>query len=287
MSGNIDVRVGFDGDVKQASFEIEAGPGSVKIPNIDAQPIAFKKLALDGRLNRSPDQIQISRLAINLDEATAEMKGVVTRVETSPRSRRSFRYRSYRSKRFKNSGYPEPVVARVTGLLPICVTARLRMLPASLTARIAIEGTDKGDVNLGSLNGRFALDAVTIDYLAPMPPITDASATATFSNKRFDFLIQEGRVGDLAIEEGAVNIHQYGFAPGTSRRVRPYPGSGQTGTRIGRASPSRTPRAHWFDDRRRCRNPCNPSSDQFSAAERSESGRAAGCPPPPTSSVWR
>ncbi len=210
VSGDIDVRVGSDGDVKQASFEVEAGPGSVKIPNIDAQPIAFKKLALDGRLDRSPDQIQISKLVINLDEATAELKGVVTRVGDIATLKATLQAPKLPVEAVQKFWLPGTGGGARDWVVTNIRDGTITNASASLTARIAIEGTDKGDVNLDSLNGRFALDDVTIDYLAPMPPITDARATATFSNKRFDFLIQEGLVGDLAIEEGAVNITNMG-----------------------------------------------------------------------------
>ncbi|MEL0113819.1 MAG: DUF3971 domain-containing protein, partial [Rickettsiales bacterium] len=58
--------------------------------------------------------------------------------------------------------------------------------------------------------GRFSVGGATIRYLAPLPPITEAEATATFSMRRFDFAVRSGRVGALELSDGAVNIWDIG-----------------------------------------------------------------------------
>lgn len=210
ISGEIDAQVGLDGDVKRAGFEIEAGPGTVKIPNIDAPPIAFRGLALNGQLSRFPDQVRISGFTAAFDDATAEIKGVVTRVGDIAAVNATLQVPELPVNAVQKfwlpgagSGAREWVVANMRD-------GTITDATASLTARIGLQGEEKGQVDVDSINGRFSIDNVTVDYLAPMPPITDAAATATFSNERFDFAVHRGRVGELAIEEGAVNITDIG-----------------------------------------------------------------------------
>ena len=211
LSGEVEAQLGLDGDVKRAGFEIEAGPGSVKVPDIDGPPIAFRSLALKGQVSRFPDQIRISELTAAFEDTTAVAKGVVTRVGEIAAVNATLEVPELPVDTVQkfwlpgSGGAHDWVVANMRG-------GTITDATASLTARIGLMGEKKGQVDVDSVNGRFSIDAVTVDYLGPIPPITDAAATATFSNERFDFAVHRGRVGDLLIEEGAVNITDIGAA---------------------------------------------------------------------------
>lgn len=212
ISGEIDAQMGLDGDIRRASFKLESEPGSVKIPGVDAPPVTFRRISLSGRVNRSPDQIQISSLVAEFDDSTAEIKGVVTRVGDIAALNATLLVPELPVDAVQKFWLPGTGGGARDWVIANMRDGKISDASASLVARIGIKGTDKGEVNVDSINGRFAIHDVTVDYLAPMPPITNAAATATFSNERFDFAVHRGRVGELAIEEGAVNITEIGSA---------------------------------------------------------------------------
>ncbi|MGB0629558.1 MAG: AsmA-like C-terminal domain-containing protein [Alphaproteobacteria bacterium] len=212
LSGEINAQVGLDGDIKRTSFELAAGPGSVKIPDLDADPITFRKIDLKGRLNRSPDQIQISSLTAVFDDATVDVTGVVTRVGGIAALNATLRVPELPVNAVQKFWLPGTGGGARDWVVANMRDGTITNASASLVARIGIEGKSSGRVDVDSINGRFSIDDVTVDYLAPMPPITNAAATATFSNTRFDFAVHKGRVGELLIGEGAVNITDIGAA---------------------------------------------------------------------------
>ena len=212
LSGEIDAQFGLDGDIKRAAFEIQGAAGSVKIPDIDAPAIAFRRLALEGQLSRFPDQIRISNLTAEFDDATAAVEGVVTRIGGIAAVNATLQVPKLPVDAVQKFWLPGTGGGARDWVVANMRDGVITNATASLTARIGLEGKEKGQVDVGSVNGRFSIDAVTVDYLVPMPPITDAAATATFSNERFDFAVHRGRVGNLAIEEGTVNITDIGAA---------------------------------------------------------------------------
>jgi hypothetical protein len=210
LGGKVDLSIGLDGDVKRAKFKIAGTAGSFAAPNIKTPPVSFRKLSFEGGVNRNPDQLKIGRLAIDFGDFKTDIAGVVTRVGTIAVINATLGIPSMKIDDLKKYWPP-----RTGGGARAWVLANMRDgnfvgTTASLTARIPMEGKNTGALTVDSINGRMNITGVTIDYLSPMPPITDGNATATFSDTRFDFVVQTGVIGDLRLEEGAVNIHGIG-----------------------------------------------------------------------------
>ena len=166
---------------------------------------------MEASVRRNPDQIKIGKLEITLPNGIATAKGIVTRVgdigaisatldvptlpviDLQKYWPPGYGYRAARS--WVTTNLREGTISSAT---------------ANLTARLQIAGPKAGDFELDSVNGRFSVEGFTLDYLAPLPPITGAAATATFSNTRFDLAVREGLVGALSVADGAVNILNIG-----------------------------------------------------------------------------
>lgn len=210
ISGKGTLRIGLDGDIKRAEFSLNSGPGSFAPPGVKAPPYSFKTMAIDGRLNRNPDQIQIASAAVDFGGTRATLAGVVTRVGAIAAVNATVSIPSMPAddlKKFWPPGAASGARAWVTTNMRDGV---YRDAAASLTARVPIEGKDAGNVIVDSINGRMNVSAVTIDYLNPMPPLKNATATATFSDSRFDFAVQGGNVGDLVLGDGTLYISGIG-----------------------------------------------------------------------------
>lgn len=78
-----------------------------------------------------------------------------------------------------------------------------RLTRAHAKARLA--GAADG-VRIASLSGGLELEDMTVDYLAPLPPVTGASGRATFDADTMDVEVLGGRAGALAVRDGKVRL---------------------------------------------------------------------------------
>jgi hypothetical protein len=213
FSGSGNLRVGLDGDIQRAEFALNSGQGSFIAPGVTAPPYAFKTLAIDGRLNRNPDQIQIARAAVDFGSTKAILAGVVTRVGAVAAVNATVTIPSMPADDLKKFWPPDAANGARAWVTANMRDGVYRDTTASLTARIPIDGKNAGNVTVDSINGRMNISGVTIDYLNPMPPLKNVVATATFSDSRLDFAVQGGNVGDLVLDGGTVAIS--GFRSGS------------------------------------------------------------------------
>ena len=73
-----------------------------------------------------------------------------------------------------------------------------------VTAELSFEATEEGAFDVASLDGDMVLEGITVDYLAPMPKVTNVAATVTFDRKQFDVAISGGRSGGLTVDKGRI-----------------------------------------------------------------------------------
>jgi hypothetical protein len=206
FSGNGNLRIGLDGDIQRAEFMLNSGQGSFIAPGVNAPPYAFKSLAIDGRLNRNPDQIQIAGATVDFGSTKATLAGVVTRVGAIASVNATVSIPSMPADDLKKFWQPDAASGARDWMTANMRDGVYRDTTASLTARIQIDGKNAGNVTVDSINGRMNISGVTIDYLNPMPPLKNVFATGTFSNGRFEFAAQGGNVGDLVLDSGTVAI---------------------------------------------------------------------------------
>lgn len=72
---------------------------------------------------------------------------------------------------------------------------------------VALRPGKGGQTRLASLAGDLAVEGLTVDYLTPLPPVTNAAGRATFTDKRFDIQIESGDGADgLKVMGGTVAL---------------------------------------------------------------------------------
>lgn len=211
LRGDLSFGIGPGGRIERAEFMVRAGPGRLEVPDVEAEPVEFRAISLAGRLNRDPDQVQISRGHVDLaGDTAADLTAVVTRVGQIAAISATTRIGRLPVNDIARY-WPRNVGSGARSwVIPNIREGEVRDVTANLTGRIALDGDEAGAVTVDSVNGSFSVAGASVNYLDPMPVITDASATATFSMKRFDFAVHSGRVGELGISDAAVNIWDVG-----------------------------------------------------------------------------
>lgn len=210
IQGGAKVEIGLDGGIRSATFDASAGPGSLTVPGTESPPIAFRGLSVAGSMSRSPGQLTLDRAVIDLGTTKATAKAVATRVGDALAISASADVPTFRMDDLGTYWVKGVGGGARDWVVRYMRDGMVKDAVVSLTARVGLRGVDAKRVDVDSINGRFNVTGATVDYLDPMPPIRGADATATFSNNRFDFAVTSGTVGDLRIEEGAVNIWDIG-----------------------------------------------------------------------------
>lgn len=210
LSGEGHLHFGPDGRVAPSEIKVSGTGGKLTLPGPNASSINFRKFTMEASIRRNPDQITIGNFEIALPNGTATAKGIMTRVGDIGAISATLDVPTLPVndlKKYWPLGQGGGARAWVTTNLR---EGTISSATADLTARLQIFGPKAGDFELDSVNGRFSVEGFEVDYLAPLPPITDASATATFSETRFDFAVQKGSVGALSVADGTVNILNIG-----------------------------------------------------------------------------
>lgn len=210
VGGTASLDFDVDGLLHKGEFLVQAGAGSFTVPGGGAKPVSFRSMQLAGQIERNPDQIQITDGRIELDKSDVGLTAVVTRVGDEAAVSATTHIRRMPVdvlEKYWPAGIGEGARSWV---IPNIKGGELRAATVNLTARVGLQGAGKGSVSVDSVNGRFSVADTTVNYFDPLPPLTDASATATFSTRRFDFAVQSGRVGRLRISDGAISIWDIG-----------------------------------------------------------------------------
>ncbi|MEC7489775.1 MAG: AsmA-like C-terminal region-containing protein [Pseudomonadota bacterium] len=206
ISGKIDFRATADGLLSEVTFDVTAGKGRLDIPDSKFPSIDFSGFSLQGRYSRSPDQIEISNLAVQLNETNAVLKGKITRAADIARLKAEVSVPSlpvsalsrYWPRKMGASARPWVIENIRDGTITAAT--------ANLTARINVEGVNEGKVELESIDGRFLIQDGSIRYMAPLPAITKINAAANFNENNFNFDVRSGQIDRLKIQKGVVNI---------------------------------------------------------------------------------
>ncbi|MBF0247479.1 MAG: hypothetical protein HQL36_05340, partial [Alphaproteobacteria bacterium] len=185
----------YDGsrvDVRDLVIDLVPGQ-TVHIPDPIGHDLPLTSIHAAGSHDFGANRLDVTRLALDVGGPEAEISAVVSNVSSSA---------------------GEPVDVELSGSVvnvpfdglerwwpaPLAVDARTWVLAnmskgigekADIKARLAIDG--EGGVALHALDGSLTARGVTVDYVSPMPPATDAVATATFNDNRFDIQLIEGQ----------------------------------------------------------------------------------------------
>lgn len=71
--------------------------------------------------------------------------------------------------------------------------------------KLKLHTTDTDPV-IEQINGTMQFTGITVDYLAPLPPVANTSGHVKFDDKIFDIVLESGDLKDIQLQQGVVNI---------------------------------------------------------------------------------
>ena len=201
LHGHLEASSDPDGGLREASFTVSGAAGSVSPAALAGHRYDIRSLVLDGSYRGADGAVEIDRLDIDFGAPKLSLTGKIAGVGKTPRLRARARLEGMTMsalERYWPAGIAEG--AR-RWLIANLNEGDVRDVDARLVASFPDAGAviERVKVTLG-------LERATVHYLKPLPPVTHAKGTVTIDRDRVQIAVKEGRVGDLRIAEGQIDI---------------------------------------------------------------------------------
>ena len=193
-----------DGRVMSLEFDLTGGAGTIDLPQIYPQPVPVKRVRLRGQATDDFREIRIEEAGVSFKHGDVAVRAALTRVGTDWNLRLDGRASDFNMpmvRRYWPAGVGDDARDWVLANFRKALIDDASM---SLVARFP-DGDPKRTV-IGSLNGTIRVHDAEINYFSPLPTARGVAANMTFTDKRFDIAISEGRLNDLRLDEGSAVI---------------------------------------------------------------------------------
>ena len=244
LAGTLRIDMSVDGELGDLAFDVRGGGGRLALPDPLAQWLGVAGLNARGRYQGASQVLEIEEIIVDAGAGgTLRLPPQghafpLEKVRASGRYFRKERRLEVRSLRMETGGPVAVVSARVEGVggdMTIIADASLdraavedfpRYWPkgwaedarewvlanlsdgvaTDVRAAIHMRRDGDGSFQVLSVKGGFGIEALTVDYLAPMPKVRKVFAAVKFDETRFDFTLTGGAADGLAVEGGTVEI---------------------------------------------------------------------------------
>lgn len=210
LNGRVKTEFDLDGKIGPTNFEMTGGPGTISIPDHIKKPIPLQSLSLAGSLDSSNDLITLYDLTANIDGPVLRLTGSIEGLLRGAASdggpmKVQLKLSASKFDAALMDGYWPNGAAEDTRawLVPNIPAGMIDDLQASIMLRAPAAPDERPMVEV---NGTMQASNLTVHYLRPLPPITEGSATATFTEKQFAADIKGGRAGKIKITGGKLLI---------------------------------------------------------------------------------
>ncbi|MEM9682840.1 MAG: AsmA-like C-terminal domain-containing protein, partial [Pseudomonadota bacterium] len=187
-------------------IDLAAGGGKIEVPGFLPRPVDVTGARLRARFSDDEALVTLTEFALHVGgprlrlTGTARQQGDAYRIEAK-------------------GGVATVPLASLDNLwpLPLGKIAR-RWVTANIVDGMVDDGDvkfvatapvdDLSDLTIEDFSGTLKYRGLSVDYMAPMSKVTDIAGTATFDLTRFDLVVDEGRLRDLAVDRAAINMSE-------------------------------------------------------------------------------
>lgn len=207
LSGGLSVAMDAERRMQPVLFDFRAGAGEIVVPEFFPDPIKLDRAEAKGRMVREGETLKL-RFEIEQGSATlgateAQFRGNIT---PGPIPGGEFEASLANFEVDRLGGFWPPalgvkarkwILAHIAGGVVENATFRYKLNPDDLKS---------GPIPEDAVRLEFAFSGASADYYNPLAPVTDVKGNATLTAHKFNLTASEGRIGDIAVGEGAVEV---------------------------------------------------------------------------------
>ncbi|MPY71797.1 MAG: hypothetical protein GEU92_17145 [Alphaproteobacteria bacterium] len=204
VGGNATATLGTDGSLREASFRLRGGKGSVDIPALWDNPVAVAGLSAQGTLRSGPDMLDVETFEIDLDGPKITGHGSAIRIGRTLAFDGTAVLRALPVKDAATY-WPKSAAPPTRDWFFSNVSGGM-LKEAQVKLAMHMEGGDSDTLGVDALNGTMDFAGATVAFLEGMPPARNVDATAAFSRDRFLFTFSRGTIEGLRLGSGSARF---------------------------------------------------------------------------------
>lgn len=206
LDGTASLTADSDFSVKNAALDLMSDQGTLLMTDIYDDPVGYEEMRADIYYDHSTGALDIRQMGLKvrgvalglsaeLDTAGEKLEGPVRfSVPELPQDKIA----SLWPVPLQGEPIEEWLTRKITGG---------RMYDGVLAFDLRAESEeDVWDIGLDNITADFRIDGINVDYRAPLLPIDKASGAARFADDVITITIDEGMIGEMAVEKGTVAI---------------------------------------------------------------------------------
>ena len=205
IDGTVALRIDARGEIASADFELIGGPGVVDIPELYDEPLSVDAVFVKGQVADHFDRLTIEDAFVDIDGVTASLRGILVRESDD---------RLVLNAEAEASDVP---IDRLEKLWPSSLQAPARRWivrnledgtadTAEIRLRAEATAGDTFSIDAIDVAGGITFSGMTVHYLRPMTPVTDAIGNARFDNTRLSLSVTSGVAQELVVEAAQIEL---------------------------------------------------------------------------------
>lgn len=206
FNGSIGGKGQRDGRITELEFNLASGAGRVDVPELWHSPRDIKQIRFKGGISNDFEEIEIAEAIVDFGGPKIEAEAHVERIGGEARLNLNATMFDM-SFQVLETYWPKQLAKTARNW----VTKNIRRGHARETNLQLIGWMPAGELDgfkASSVKGTMRYDGLQVDYWSPLPKITGAGGTATFSADRFDMVISSGALQDIKIDQAQVNMFE-------------------------------------------------------------------------------
>lgn len=204
IRASIEGQLGLDGVLSPLKVGVQTAAGAIDLPTYLGESLEIDALTFEGTVDPGPGRLNIERATIASRGAELEASGSIVWGEDERSMQLDLAAADVRAEDLRAFWPPHLGVDARAWVLENIETG----LVGTAEARLDLRPEDWRAATLRdeAIEGRFVFEGLSVRYVDEMPPLEDASGSATFDADRMDFEVTGGANAGITLNGGSVTI---------------------------------------------------------------------------------
>lgn len=204
VGGTLAASVDLDGRVEVLGFDLTAGPGSVRLPALYDEPLPVKLALARGRLEENLSRLVIDDVFLDLGGPTLSVSGRLAQVGRDVALQGEAVLRNMPLDSFER--YWPAAVAPDPRRWVVSHMSRGMVEEARAFFAVLLPEGQAAEARLETIAGTTRFSGISVDYLAPMPAVTEVGGSLAYTSERIDFDFTGGKLNGLVVDGGSLAV---------------------------------------------------------------------------------
>ncbi len=206
LSGTIAIDVAPGGILGGAAFDIAGGEGEIALPEVFPAPVPVRRLTAAGSIDGELSRFNLDSFVVDTDRPSFFLDGELWQTEAGIGVKGRFQARDMP---FDSLGEYWPETFIEPGRRWIVENVSDGVI-SRFDAVLDIEPGDfeNDRFSAASAAGSLAFENARIDYLRPMPPVTEVSGSGRFDGEGLELTMSGGRIAGITASRGTAVLSE-------------------------------------------------------------------------------